>query len=205
MLNMMVSRIYLNRAAYNSGVTMIELIVVVAMLAILATMAAPSMTRVALDGQATESINTLIASLRSARSEAVVGYKSRVIVCISSNGRTCTGGADWSNGWIVFVDKNSNNTMDGQDTLVRVASAQADALTIRAARGDNNASIARLEFDTEGMLPDISTFTICDKRGSEFARALVINASGQTRIATDDDDNGIVDTHMGNARCSQGS
>lgn len=155
------------------------------------------MARVAVDGQATESINTLVSSLRMARSEAIVSYQDPVVVCPSADGEACNS-TNWSDGWIVFVDDNRNGVNDGNDRLVRVAVDLPDRLQIRAVGLNNN----RLIFDSEGMLNAAGAFTICDDRGDAAARAVIINASGQTRLGTDDNADGIVNTHLGNVACN---
>lgn len=185
-----------------SGLTLIELLVVVAIVAIVMSMGAPTMNQVAANGQATESINNLIASLRSARSEAIVAYQDDVIVCPSRNGTRCNS-TDWSDGWIVFVDTNGNKNNDLADRLIRVVTDQPDTLQVRGLDMQNNPiQNNRLEFDSEGMLSSEFTFTICDDRGRDEARAVVINRSGQARIATDDNGDGMVDIPSGNLNCN---
>lgn len=181
----------------TKGLTLIELLVVMALVAIVMAMGVSSMASVAVDSQAAESINTLISSLRTARSEAILSYEDPVIVCPSDDGASCNS-TDWSDGWLVFVDENGNGANDGNDRLIRVEDAQSDVVTVRGLDTPNN----RLIFDSEGMLVRTSAFVVCDNRGDTQARAVVINVSGQTRIATDDSGDGIVDTHLGSVNCN---
>lgn len=91
------------------GYTLIELLTVLAVLALLLTVAAPGMQQW-LRWQAVQAaMQALIEDLRFARAEAIA-RSLRVAVCSSKDGATCNGGADWQSGWIVFADPDG----DGQ-------------------------------------------------------------------------------------------
>lgn len=87
----------------GNGFSLIELMVVVAMVAILAGLAAPSFTVLLRNNRLAAASSALQVSLSLARSEAVKrGADARVTV--AANG---TAGS-WANGWTVFVDKTSD-------------------------------------------------------------------------------------------------
>ena len=97
-------------ATNRHGFTVVELMVVVAVMAILAAIAAPSMTGLInanrLSGQAGE----LTTTMQIARSEAV-RRNSRVTVCPSSDGSTCTSSTSWTR-WIVLGAANITDTAE---------------------------------------------------------------------------------------------
>ena len=94
----------------NSGLTLIELLITVAIVGVLIASATPSMTEFIQNNRAVTQVNELHTSLSLARNEAIK-RNSNITVCRSSNGTTCSGA--WQNGWIVFVD---NNFVEGNST-----------------------------------------------------------------------------------------
>jgi type IV fimbrial biogenesis protein FimT len=86
-----------------SGFTLVELMVTLAVAAILATLAIPSFWNIIQNNRATTEANELVSALHFARSEAIK-RATRVSLCPSTNQTGCTGGTDWSDGWIIFVD-----------------------------------------------------------------------------------------------------
>lgn len=84
----------------NAGFTIIELMVVVAILAVLAALAAPSFTPIVERWRVRDAAESLTATFYFARSEAI-RRGGRVVIKPSS-------GTDWGTGWHVFFDVNSD-------------------------------------------------------------------------------------------------
>ncbi len=109
------------------GFTLIELMIVLAIVALLARLAAPGMSRSvaarALSSQSAE----FMAVLRFARSEA---FRRGVAVTVCASrpavpSPACqgAGAADWRSGWIVFADRLRRGVPDGRQPLLRVQPA----------------------------------------------------------------------------------
>lgn len=99
---------------------MVELLITVAIVAVLASMAVPSFRTMLVKRSVDSAADTLASDLRFARSEAVK-RSNRVTVCASANGTSCTGsGALWKDGWIVFVPSAANGDFTTGDEIVRV-------------------------------------------------------------------------------------
>ena len=100
----------------NRGFTIIEILVVVAVLAIFAALAAPSLSdtlaAVAVKGAQTDFYSTLIA----ARSEAIKRRANATIAPV---------GADWTTGWTVIVNGNTFQKVDQLKSRVVVNSTAA--------------------------------------------------------------------------------
>jgi type IV fimbrial biogenesis protein FimT len=103
------------------GFTLVELCIVLAVMAILATFATPSFIAWQTRDQVDARARTLFSTLSLARAEAV-RRAARITLCRTDAARRClasgkaceSGITDWSCGWALFVDR------DGAPALVRV-------------------------------------------------------------------------------------
>ena len=97
------------------GFTFSELLSSLAVAGILLGVALPGMVSIVRDSLVTEHTNSLIQSLNLARSTAIrLGRKATV--CASDDGSTCSG-HDWSQGWIVWLDRDGNGKMRSQERI----------------------------------------------------------------------------------------
>ena len=131
------------------GFTLIELMVTIAVLAIIVTLAAPSFQATIENNRLTSQANELVTALALARSEAV-RRNTPVTVCPGS----CALGQGWADGWRVFAepagsDRNSANVAVGAE-LLRVSPALVNPL-----RFDNAAGLpVLLRFLPDGRVSD---------------------------------------------------
>jgi len=87
------------------GFTLIELMVTIAILAIITTVAVPGFSNLIRNTKASGLSNDLVGALQYARSEAV-NRNQAVAVCSGLTVATCDAG--WTNGWIVYVVSDSS-------------------------------------------------------------------------------------------------
>lgn len=97
-----------------NGFTLIELMITLAIAAILLTVAVPSFRTFIENNKAITQVNDVVSAHNLARMEAIK-RGSPVTVCTSSNGTACSNSTNWKNGWIVFNDLNANGTHNGTD------------------------------------------------------------------------------------------
>ncbi len=93
------------RALALSGLTLIELLVGIALLAIVMALAAPGFEAQVATSQLSSASNALMGSLMEARSQAM-RLGRRVTVCRSRNLQQCDTGIarGWESGWLTFID-----------------------------------------------------------------------------------------------------
>lgn len=165
-----------------AGFSMIELMITIAIVAILMALAFPSFEGSMRSNRVATTTNELIASLSLARSEALRNPGGAVI-CTSTDGLAC-GGA-WTDGWIVWIDVDGDGAMDPGDRVVRtITPNNRVTLTATAAAG----SELVLRFDSYGRMVDNNIRQIqlqpsdCPT-GQQLRRQLDIAGTGQVRTS----------------------
>ena len=156
---------------------------VLAIMAVVLTLALPAMGGLLQAARLRSTRDALLDSLSMARMEAV-RRNSRVVLCKSADGVDCSTTGDWSQGWIIFNDRNNNLRRDTDEPLmtqerglprtVRITGNQPIANYVSyGARGT-----ARLQ---SGAFQS-GTFTICSTTQTrQQAFAIPIRPSGRAR------------------------
>ncbi len=84
----------------QAGFTLLELMVTVAVAAILLVVGVPAFTSFVQNNRAATHANELVTAFALARNEAI-RRGAATVICSSMDGATCAGGNDWTVGWIV--------------------------------------------------------------------------------------------------------
>jgi type IV fimbrial biogenesis protein FimT len=161
------------------GFTLIELMIAIGLTGLLLSMAVPALVMFVANARQTGALNDFIASMHVARSAAVTA-NSRVTVCASADGNACEAVA-WDSGWIVFVDTDSDQAVDANETIISTNFA-AEGLTI-----SSNEFGATMSYRPNGRVMNaaingsVGEFTICDRRGDKHAKVLIVDLSGRPR------------------------
>jgi type IV fimbrial biogenesis protein FimT len=184
------------------GFTMMELLITLAVAAILLGIAAPNFRSAVQQVQQENRVIELTGALNFARSEAIK-RASRVSVCARATDTAC--GTDWNNGWLVFIDNSTNaGVIDATETILRLAAALPVGLNVsnKAITTGAADAIQRsfVRFGPRGLSSwrGAGTFTFCDDRGVSAARAINVSMSGDVRQARADDTGSLHDA-FGNA------
>lgn len=174
----------------SRGVTLVELMVTLAVLAVLVSAAAPSFVNMIRNNQRTALLNQLLADIQLARSAAIKSGQPHVI-CPAGAGGATQCGDDWTQGWVVFRDNPRGNTRfqlgpdDGPDATVSVTDPAPDRFTVIHRFGDVGivTGMGVLAFRPNGQTQSQNgSFAICDPRGATESRSIAILATGRAYI-----------------------
>lgn len=165
---------------HSSGVTLIELLTTVAVLALLLALALPSFNDAITRNRLTSQANEMAAALALARSEAL--RRSRdVTVCGSTDGATCA--SNWNGGWLAWVDDNRNGTLDATDLILRTGlNSSKDEVVSKD-------DVEEVVFDFRGRRasPGVGQeFELrvhpkgfdCDAQGVDYERVITVSSAG---------------------------
>ena len=169
---------------------MIELMVVIAIIAILTTIAAPSFKAMLQSNSMTSTVNGFLADTRYARSESI-RRGGDVVMCRSDNPETSTpicatgsGTNGWVSGWIIYLDQNGNGTIESTELLrVQGPITSIDSITQTSGSARNE-----LKYTATGRLTLTSMLSLQFGGGSfanEAQRTICLNVGGRARIAGD--------------------
>lgn len=157
---------------------------VVAVIAILASLAVPSFTTMLMKRSVQSAALSLVTDIRYARSEALRRSVKVSICSLASNSTSaCSGSpAQWANGWMVFVDTGATaGSYDAGEEIVRVQQPLSNILSI-----DNASTSARnvFTFEANGFAKSADeTLVVTPTRGSSATTNRVICTSINGRPA----------------------
>jgi len=162
----------------RNGYTLVEMLVCLAVLAMTATAAAPSVRGLLLDAARTREVNQFVQAVHLARAEAMKRHGVASLCPNAGTSQCAVAGTPWQQGWMVFAntDADSPAQRDAHEPVLRSYPAW-DA-------GSINGNRPTLSFRAFGQSGVTATFTFCDVRGSTHARAVIINQTGRPRVAT---------------------
>jgi type IV fimbrial biogenesis protein FimT len=166
-------------AKTQTGITLIELLTALAVLGILLGIALPGVQGAIEGARASEAKSGLLSSATLAISRAAVSGR-RSVLCPSADGQVCDDGADWSQGWIAFTDRDGNREREPDETVIYRQPRLGGKVRLRSTEGRT-----RIVFQANGGNAGSNvTFTLCDGRGPSRAETVVLNNRGRLRYGT---------------------
>lgn len=161
----------------SRGFSMVETMVVLAVLAIAATLALPSFQGTLQRTRTATALNRITATLALARNHAVMRRRA-VSVCPSEDGRHCRKDRIWEDGWIVFLDPDKTGQPKADADVLHAADPLSDTLLLRATPGRHRARFQPNGQSTGSTL----TLSLCLRDGHDPLAQVVLNNWGRARV-----------------------
>jgi len=163
----------------TSGFTLLELLITLSIVAIIVTIGVPNFRGVIMDNRMVSQSNQFVRSVNLARSTAV-RHQRNATICVSANYDaavpTCAASTDWSNGWIVWVDKDRDSATDA-DEIVAVFPPLSENTNFFSL------AVTNFTYDARGFVVAGGDLTMCDDRTGETGRFIRVNAVGRTNVS----------------------
>lgn len=162
------------------GLTLVELLAVLTITAVLATIAVPSFGSLRHTAGVSVAANELLVALHFARTSAVL-HAVPVTLCLSADEATCIGSAaSPANGWLVFEQPDA--TVAPRTAVVPPVLRSFRAPGDIALYGSRTA----VTFWPATRAGTTSTFDVCDVSGATRGRAIVVSQTGRPRVAAEE-------------------
>lgn len=164
--------------ARPAGFSLIELMVVLAIAAILLGIGIPNFRTFIQKQRITVAANDFFASINLARSEAIKRGARVDLVPADQDG-------DWAKGWLVFVDSNNNQRPEADEQVIFTHDPVFDGIAIMASmRGSATQYISytatgRTRTNENSQMPQAGNITF---KLNDQARKIIINFLGRPRV-----------------------
>lgn len=170
----------------DAGFSLIELIITLAIAAILLAIAVPSFTTLLQGSRASGTYHLLTSSLAAARLRAIKD-NAPVTVCPSADGRTCRSDQVWSDGWIVYQDPDRDPQPRDSDAVIQRFERVGGDLQLRSTPGRS-----RVRFKPTGWAYGSNlSIRLCRPGPDGFLGSVIVNNAGRPRT----------EKHPGGAPC----
>lgn len=144
--------------------------------AVLASIALPSYNYMVNKSRQSAQLSKFESTLSFLRSESVKrGVQTSI--CTSNTGVACDSSLDWNEGWIAFVDTNANGDRDTDEEILRINPILNSNISFTGSSSVSNI----IRYQSNGTTLESGTITLCDSRGADDAKAIVLNATGKPK------------------------
>lgn len=164
----------------ESGFTLVELMVTIAIAGILMSIATPNYRTFILSSRISAQANEFMTAIGMARSEAIK-RGMRISICKSANNTSCTTSGDWAQGWIIFTDTNGSTVgdKDGADVIIQTRGPLAGTNTFI---GNTNV-VNYISYGASGFGTQPGTVSLCPPSpAAVVGRDIVISNTGRARV-----------------------
>jgi len=155
------------RPKLNQGFSLVELLIVIAVLAVVLGFAVPNMRQMVLNNRTKTAVNSLVNGLQMARSEAITRNKTITFCPSNEQGISCATSSDkmgmgYQYGALVMAD----------NSVIYRTEPTPKNVTV------NNEGSSKIDFQSSGVVNNIGTISVTGQ--GNIKRTICIGAFGQT-------------------------
>ena len=158
------------------GFSLYELVMTLGLITLVTTLAVPSFGAIAANHRLRVETDKLFHAIHHARKESVV--RRRVVtICPTIDGQNCGNAADWSAGWMMFVniDRDWPATRETDEPVIKWLKVHPRT---RVAANRRSFSLRSVDLRATN-----GTLVFCDRASRGRPRALVVSYTGRPRVA----------------------
>jgi type IV fimbrial biogenesis protein FimT len=171
----------------TGGLTLLELLIVISITAILATVALPSMSTLVAETRI-RSATTMLASMMTFARMQAVARNSRVTLCPSEDGAGCREANEWNRGVMAFVDLNDNRQRDDDEELLGFREMNRNLQIFSGADpASTGKSRKRVVFSPAGTAAGYTiSVKFCSPGAGTAPAVIILQNSGRMRVSDRD-------------------
>ncbi|GBL04702.1 GspH/FimT family pseudopilin [Glaciecola sp. KUL10] len=173
----------------QKGVTLLEMMITVAILAIVLTVVAPNVQGILIKNRAVATMNELSTVIQYARNSAI-DEQANAVFCPSSDFTSCS--TNWRHPKMVFIDQNNDGERDANEVLLVATESLNSTMTFTSTSDV-------ISFEDSGASSAQTIIKLCHtSNNAQYARQIEISLQGRVRLSQDTDKNGVHEDTDGN-------
>jgi len=167
------------------GVTAVEFLIGVAALGVILLLTAPSISSMVERHYLDSTISELASCMALAKAEAERRH-STVRICPSSDGASCYRNGDWSMGWLVYSDGNSDGIPQDVEIIQAYGSPGKNILIMASGALSDSPSFTVAGMTSSQLLKG-GEFAVCSRDSTELPRSkVVVDEYGEVKLVKSD-------------------
>lgn len=163
----------------RKGFTLIELMVTLAVAAIILVFASNSVYQLYKKNQVTTDVNRIVAQLNFART-AAVNKGVPVTICPSPDGKNCS--TNWASGMLVFIDTHRDRQFTHVEKILHYFPKFAAGVQVDFKSFQGDQALTFLPTGYGRAMAGSFTYRACDNK-AQCQRKVILNRIGRVRIA----------------------
>ena len=169
----------MERRQRTNGFSLYELVITMGLFALILTLGVPSFGAIVANHRLRVEVDKLFHAIHHAR-KASVTRRRVVTICPTVNGRDCGESADWSTGWMMFVnvDRDWPARREADEPVLKWLKVHPRNRVVANRRSFSLRSV--------DLRATNGTLVFCDRAGRARPRALVVSYTGRPRVAYED-------------------